>query len=103
MSKYEGKHRLKEEYSEAETQEIARIEGMFMAPIRTIEDIAANREPAWVAPLELHGTLNLVPPPPKIKTFTGPPVWRLRDWMNWIISWRLDGNNEPQQDGYRLV
>lgn len=96
MSRYVGRHRS---CSEAETDEIERILGITEAPLRTIEEIAAS--PAWVKPLIEHGTYNPVPPPPKLKTFTGPPVWRVGDWMTWIMSWRL--NDAQHEDSYRMV
>lgn len=96
MSRYQGRHRS---CSDADTDEIERILGITEAPLRTMEEIAAG--PAWLKPLTEYGTYNPVPPPPKLKSFTGPPVWRVGDWMTWIVSWRL--NDQEPQDSYRLV
>lgn len=98
-TKYQGRHRSQGRLSDADTQEIQRILGIKDAPLRTIEQIAAG--PSWVRPLATHGTYNPVPPPPRIKSFTGPPVWRVGDWMTWIMSWRPD--DTQQEDSYRMV
>lgn len=96
MSRYVGRHRS---CSEADTDEIDRILGITEAPLRTIEEIAAG--PSWVRPLTEHGTYNPVPPPPKLTSFAGPPVWRLRDWMAWTMSWRA--HEQEHENSYRLV
>lgn len=101
MSGYSGRHRKEDRLSRADSGEIDRILAMKAAPLRTIEEIAADVEqPGWVKPIEEHGKYNPVPPPPLL-TFRGPPVWRIRDWVQWIKSWRLYEQND--EDRYRLV
>lgn len=99
MSRYSGRHRAPDQ---ADTDEIERILGLADAPERTIEQIAADIEPAWDANTANYRVYNPLPAPPKLKTFSEPPVRRLRDWMKWIMAWRTyDIHEEP--DGYRLV
>ena len=68
---------------------VAFIEAVKATPARSMAQIRDNREPEWVKPiLALGGAV-----------FTGPPLWRVKDWLLWnfgdlLSNWSFD----DQQD-----
>lgn len=89
--KYTGRHRR---LSDADTDEIERICALTHAPERTMEEIRLGQEPAWNSP-----TTNLkMYAPRKQPPFSGPPLWRFRDWVAWTKTWRRIEPIQSQSD-----
>jgi len=68
---------------------VAFIEQVKATPARSMAQIRDNREPEWVKPiLALGGAV-----------FTGPPLWRVKDWLLWnfgdlLSNWSFDDKQD---------
>ena len=79
-------------------------EKLLATPMRTLEEIAEDREPEWVRPVLALGMRReaYAPPPPKIP-YSGPPWWKVKDYFAWNMGdllnhWSIDVH---QQDSSR--
>lgn len=81
-------------------------ERLLNTPLRSMEDIQADREPTIEQPV--IAVAMLPEPAPPLTVFKGPPIWRLRDWLSWSYGdiWRMWSNNSAQEqdrEGQRVV
>lgn len=95
-----ARHRATEDH-------VSFFEELKKIPLRSMEDIAEDREPEWVQPIMAKGMeREVVTPPPKL-SFTGPPMWRVWSWIQWncgdlLSNW---GTYAAEQDSssHRLL
>lgn len=92
---------------ELEEQELRQWhEQLLNTPMRSLDDIQADREPVWEQPVVAAG-MQPEPPAPR-EPFKGPPVWRLRDWWTWSYGdvwrrWSRNGAEEQDRQSQRVV
>jgi len=73
---------------------VAFIEQVKATPARSMAQIRDGREPEWVKPiLALGGAV-----------FTGPPLWRVKDWLYWnfgdlLSNWSFNGKQDSRGAG----
>lgn len=81
-------------------------ERLLNTPLRSLDDIQADREPIVQQPVVAAG-MQPEPPAPR-HAYKGPPPWRLRDWYSWNYGgiWRIWSNyraTEQDREGQRMV
>lgn len=81
-------------------------ENLLNTPMRSMDEIQADREPTWELPVVALGMQREQPAP--LPVFKGPPIWRLRDWWTWSYGdiWRIWSKysaQEQDRDGQRVV
>lgn len=96
-----ARHRATEDH-------VSFFEELKKIPLRSMEDIAEDREPEWVQPVMAKGMEPEVPapPPPKL-SFTGPPMWRMWSWIQWncgdLLSFWSTYGTEQDSSRHRLL
>ena len=81
-------------------------ERLLNTPLRSMEDIQADREPTWEQPVVAAGMQREGPAP--LPRFKGPPLWRVYDWWLWNYGdiWRIWSKysaQEQDRQGQRVV
>jgi hypothetical protein len=76
-------------------------EDLLNTPMRSIEDIAADREPEWVNPVLALG-MEREQPRTTAPVYGGPPWWKVKDYFTWnfgdyLSNWSTYGTREDRR------
>jgi hypothetical protein len=90
------------------------LEIMKKTPLRTMADIANNREPTVIVPVlakgmqadtvEIPKTMAVPHLPRHLRPYRGPKIWQLSKWLLWNFGWFYWGLNEQNRHrSHRVV